>query len=221
MSPEYIHFLERLCENNNRPWFQQHKDIYDNLREQWADEINALIAKCSAWEPAYRWLTAKESVFRIYRDTRFSPDKTPYKNHFSAALTPKGKKAEMAGFYLSAGFEKDLTGIYGGIWNPTAPTLRKLRHAIADNAEEFNEIINKPDFVKAFPYWCGRSLKTIPKGWPKDHPMADVLRMIDLGREHLVKPEFFTRAHWTDEAAELMHILKPLNDFINYSIFEE
>lgn len=221
MNPSYIEFLRRLRDNNNRPWFQQHKEEFDALRAEWITDINLLIAKCAEWEPAYKWLTAKECIFRIYRDTRFSLDKTPYKTHFSAALTPKGKSAPMAGFYLSAGFEKDFTGIYGGIWNPDAAALRKLRHAIVDNIEEFEEIVNNPDFLKAFPQWCGRSLKTIPKGWSKDHPQAPVLRLLDYGREHNVEPQFFTCPDWTDEAAALMHTFKPLNDFINYSLFEE
>ncbi|MFG6386116.1 MAG: DUF2461 domain-containing protein [Muribaculaceae bacterium] len=221
MTPEYIRFLRELRDNNNRPWFKLHKEEFDDLRAQWIADIDTLIAKCSQWEPAFGMLSGKECVYRIYRDTRFSLDKTPYKTHFSAGLSPKGRTNAVAGYYISAGFEEGFTGIYGGIWNPDAAMLRKLRHAIADNDDEFNEIINNPEFVSAFPAWCGRSLKTIPKGWPKDHPMAHALRLIDIGREHLVAPEFFTQPDWTDQASHLMQIFKPLNDFINYSLFEE
>lgn len=221
MTPEYISFLKQLRDNNNREWFRQHKSQYDALRQEWIADVNRLIAACAEWESAYRWKDGKDCVFRIYRDTRFSKDKTPYKTHFSAGFTARTKNAPMAGFYISAGFEKDFTGIYGGIWNPEPADLKKIRKAIDDNAEEFEEIISEPEMLKYFPTWCGRALKTIPKGYPKDHPMAASLRQIDIGREYQVEPEFFTRADWPLKAAAIMRTLKPLNDFINYSLEEE
>lgn len=221
MDKSYITFFRELEANNNRPWFQANKARFDELRLQWLEDFGRLIAACSEWEPAYRWLDARASSFRIYRDTRFSADKTPYKNHFSGALTPRGKSAPMAGFYISAGLEPQYTGVYGGLWNPAAPDLKKLRKAMVDNIEEFEEIINNPLLLKNFPDWCGRALKTVPKGYPKDHPQAYLLRLIDLGREHTLAPEFFTDPQWPLRVAEIMQPLKPLNDFFNYSLFEE
>lgn len=186
--PRLYDFLGRLRDNNNREWFKANKTEYDELRALWLADIDVMLAHMSEWWPSLRSVTAKGCAYRIYRDTRFSLDKTPYKTHFSAGLSPKGRTNAVAGYYISAGFEEGFTGIYGGIWNPDAAMLRKLRHAIADNDDEFNEIINNPEFISAFPEWCGRSLKTIPKGWPKDHPMAHALRLIDIGREHPVAP---------------------------------
>ena len=223
MDSSYIKFLTELRENNERPWFQANKARYDELREQWLDEINRLINNCTEWEPAYRWLTAKECVYRIYRDTRFSPDKTPYKTYFSALITPKGKTTEMAGYYVQAGLDDSFSGLYGGLWSPDREALRKMRHAIVDNIEEFEEIINEPSLVKLYPHWSevGHALKTIPKGWPKDHPQAELLRLQDYGREHLLTPKFFTDKAWPEKAAEMLRPLQPLIHFINYTLFEE
>ncbi len=221
MDKSYIQFFSELRDNNNRPWFQANKARYDELRAQWIADIDRLIGACVEWAPEFRWLSGKESTFRVYRDTRFAADKTPYKTHISSALSPRGKSAKMAGFYISAGFEPDLNGIYGGIWNPDAAALRKLRNAIVDNVEEFEEILANPELQRYFPDWCGRSLKTIPKGWDKSHPQAQYLRLLDLGREHPVSHEFYTDPAWPERAADMMRTLKPLNDFINYSLFEE
>lgn len=219
MSAELFKFLEALEANNNRPWFMAHKELFDRLRQQWFADIDRMIAAVSEWDASYRWLTGKECTYRIYRDTRFSPDKTPYKTYFSAYLSPRGKNSDMAGFYIEAGPNE--SGIYGGLWAPDAKALRKIRHAIVDNIEEFTEIIENPEFTELYPHWWGQTLKTIPKGWPKDHPQAPLLRLLHYGRVHPLGRDFFEDKSWPEKAAALMRPLKPLVDFINYSLFEE
>lgn len=212
-------FLEKLDKNNNRPWFQAHKDEFDVLRAQWCADLDRLLAAASEWEPAYKWQTGKEIAYRIYRDTRFSPDKTPYKTYFSAGLTPRGKSADMAGFYIHAGINE--CAIYGGLWAPDANALRKMRRAIVDNIEEFESIVSEPVLSSLYPGWVGETLKTIPKGWPKDHPQAPLLRLLHYGREKILPRGFFDEPDWPERAAEMMRPLKPLIDFINYTLFEE
>lgn len=223
MDKKYLTFLRQLRQNNNRPWFQAHKAEFDALREQWLAEMGRLIAYCSEWEPRYKWLTAKECTYRIYRDTRFSPDKTPYKTYFSSAISTKGRTSDVAGYYITSGLDAEHTGLYGGLWCPDAKALRKMRHAIVDNIEEWEEIVNEPRLRALYPHWCdmGRALKTAPKGWAKDHPQIEYLRLLDYGREHTVEPEFFTDSHWPERTAEMLQPLKPMIDFINYSLFEE
>ncbi len=216
-----IPFLQQLAANNNRPWFQQHKDEFDRLRLRWFEDVDRLIAACSEWEPAYRYLSGKDSTFRIYRDTRFSPDKTPYKSYFSCELTPRGRGSGMAGFYISAGVDPKMNGFFGGLWCPDAVQLRKMRHAIVDNIEEFEEIISDSELQRLFPAWSGNTLKTIPKGWQKDHPQAPLLRLLHYGREYLVDYSYFDDPCWPEKTAQILRCLKPLNDFINYSLFEE
>lgn len=214
-------YLQRLSVNNDRPWFQAHRAEYDALREQWCADIDRFIAAMAAADPALAYFNGKESTYRIYRDTRFSPDKTPYKTYFSSALTPRGKSAPMAGYYISAGVNPDQCGLFGGLWCPDRDQLRKMRHAIVDNIEEFEEIVAGIEATGLFTDWSGDKLKTIPKGWERDHPQAPYLRLLHYGREHIVRPEFFTNPDWPLRAAKILSHLKPLNDFINYSLFEE
>lgn len=162
---------------------------------------------------------AKDVVYRIYRDTRFSPDKTPYKTYFSAAPGPFGRKGDHAGYYMQMGPDAD-SGVYGGLWCPPSPMLRKLRHAIVDNIEEFTGIVSNPELTALYPDWCSSMLKTIPKGWDRNHPQAFYLRMTNYGKFKELDAGFFFREDWASRMSELMRPLKPLVDFLNYSIDE-
>lgn len=214
-------FLEELSHNNNRPWFADHKAEYEELREQWLADLDRMLAAMTAWEPALAGQTGKSCAYRFYRDTRFSSDKSPFKLFFSAAISPWGRKTYRAGYYIQTGVRNiGDNGLYAGIWCPEAPLLKKLRHAIVDNIEEFEEIITAPGLVKSFPEWVGDTLKTIPKGWDRNHPCADLLRRKDYGRFHQCTREFFMDKDWPLKAAELFHDIKPMVDFLNYSIDE-
>ncbi len=216
-----LQYLTALAGNNNRPWFQAHRAQFDELRRRWYADLDRLFAAVSVWEPAAARLTGRTASYRIYRDTRFSSDKTPYKTYFSARLEPPAGSARVAGWYVQAGTTRADSGIFGGLWAPDNTLLRKLRHAIVDNIEEFEEIINEPRLKELYPGWWGPALKTAPKGWPKDHPNIDLLRLLHYGRELPVDPGFFADPAWPGRAADLMRPLKPLIDFLNYSITED
>lgn len=225
---ELFDFLAELAANNGRPWFEANRPRYERLRGLWLDDLGRLCRQMSQWEPAMAAVDPRRLAYRIYRDTRFSPDKTPYKTYFSALLSPFGRKTERAAYYLQMGADLHSdpasdygTGLYGGLWCPDAQMLRKLRHAMADNYDELTAIVTSPDMTRDWPGWCGRALKTAPKGWPKDHEAIDVLRLCDIGKQHPLTKEFFYSPDWPVEAARLFGELKPLIDFLNYSIDEE
>lgn len=218
---ELFDFLDALAENNNRPWFEQHRPAYDRLRELWLADIDRMIGLMSEWDSSLSAQTARQCAYRIYRDTRFSKDKTPYKTFFSAAICCNGRKSPYAGYYISVGGTINLEqGLYGGIWCPTPEMLRKLRHAIVDNIEEWNEIVDSPEMKRIYPEWCSSSLKTIPKGWDRNHPQAFYLRMTNYGKYFPCSREFFLTPDWPEKAAELFSVLHPFVRFINYSIDE-
>ncbi|MBD5367076.1 MAG: DUF2461 domain-containing protein [Bacteroides sp.] len=214
-------FLKRLAANNNREWFNAHKDEYDDVLRQWYDGLDRLIALVAEWEPRLRHVTARDAAYRIYRDTRFSLDKTPYKTHFSAILAPYGKKVDSAAYYIQVGLGVEDTLVAGGAWCMESATVKKLRKAIVDNIEEFNEIISDKTFNRYFPEWYNERLKTAPKGWPKDHPNIDLLRLTGYCREHYMSPTDFDKPDWPEKVNEILKAIKPLNDFCNYSLFEE
>ncbi len=225
--PDLYRFLRDIDRNNNRPWFLEHRADYDRLRAQWIDDLTSLLGHMSAWDPAFARITAQQATYRFNRDTRFSTNKDPYKTYFSAAFGPTGDKNRDAGYYLHLGPDDTShgdaipAGIYAGIYCPDSAILRKLRHAVIDNIEEFTDIISEPEFAATFPEWTGTPLKTAPKGWPKDHPHIDLLRLTEYGRFHPLSEEFFTRPDWTAEVSRLFAIARPLVDFLNYSIHED
>lgn len=217
--PRLFEFLKELGANNNREWFAAHKPLYTELRAQWEDDINRLIGYMASWEPRLAHLTARDCVYRIYRDIRFSPDKTPFKTYFSAAFSPYGKMTQRACYYLH--FDPTAEGgLYGGMWCPDSAMLRKIRKAIVDNIEEFEEIVHTPALVKAFPKWCGSTLKTVPKGYDRNHPQAKYLRMKDYGRFCHITPGQFSDPSWPEMAAERFSKIAPFIEFLNYSLDE-
>lgn len=211
-------YLDRLRRNNNREWFNAHKDEYQELRMLWIGDVQRMINAMVGWEPELAGLRADRAVYRIYRDTRFSPDKTPYKDYFSALVTPYGRHLNRASYYLHMGGED--TGLHAGLWCPDSDMLKKLRHAIVDNIDEFQEILDDPQFAANWHGWWGEKLKTAPKGWPKDHPNIDLLRLKQYGRSHVVGEEFFLDSDWPERAADLYRTARSLVDFLNYSIDE-
>lgn len=221
--PRLFAFLEELSHNNNREWFKARKDYFDELRALWLADLDRLIAAMTPWWPEMAGQSAATSAYRIYRDTRFSPDKTPYKLYMAATLSPFGRSSEKvhAGCYLQMGVRGNFdNGLYGGVWCPPMPVLRKLRHAIVDNIEEWESIVTDPALTDLFPDWCGDRLKTVPKGWERDHPNAEYLRLKDIGKFHSCDRSFFLDPEWPVRSAEILSRLKPLLDFLNYSIDE-
>lgn len=212
---ELYDFLEELSQNNNREWFNAHKPEFEKLRQSWLADLQRMIDAMAQWDPAIGRRTARECAYRIYRDTRFSPDKTPFKVWMAATFGPYPRHTPYAGYYMHLDIRPDESGLYGGIWHPETPILKKLRHAIADNLEEWEEAVADNGAV-----WVGETLKTAPKGWDKDHPAVKYLRMKDIGGWIPVDRAFYENPDWPIEAAAMMERFKPMVDFLNYSIDE-
>lgn len=218
---ELYDFFDRLQTNNNRQWFESNRPLYERLRALWLDDIDRMIRLMAEWDPSLAAQTARSSAYRIYRDTRFSHDKTPYKTFFSAAVCRGGRKSSYAGYYIEIGNAVSYAqGLYAGLWCPDSAILKKMRHAIVDNIEEWNDIVNAPAMQRDFPGWCSSTLKTIPKGWDRNHPQAEYLRMTDYGKFRLLDRAFFLDPSWPERAAALFSTLAPFVAFLNYSIDE-
>lgn len=215
---ELYTFLDELAQNNNRVWFAQNKERYDRLRAWWIGQLQILIDKMALFDHSLAHVQAKDCLYRIYRDTRFSPDKTPYKTYFSALISPTGRHCDKACYYFHQGASE--SAIYSGVWCPEPKILRKLRKAIVDNIDEFRQITQTPDIERHFPGWYGPKLKTAPKGYDRNHPDIDLLRLTEFGKECRLTPDFFDSPDWQSRTARLYSLLKPMNDFLNYSIDE-
>lgn len=216
-------FFEKLNANNNRPWFLEHKPEYQDIRAEWIAGIERTIAAlgAEAW-PEVRHASAAQCTYRIYRDVRFSNDKRPYKTYISSSITPPADRNSHTGIYVQAGLPADDCGIYGGIWCPDAAVLRKLRRAMEDNAEEWLEIVNNPRLIEIYgTRWVGDRLKTAPKGYDRDHPLIEYLRLKDIGKFTVTPHSLYADSQWPLRLAEMMLPLVPLNRFLLYSIHED
>jgi uncharacterized protein (TIGR02453 family) len=170
-----LDFLKKLKKNNNREWFDKHKAEYETAREDFLQLVEKLIRDASAFDPAIRGQDAKKCLFRIYRDIRFSKNKTPYKINLSADISPGGKGSCTAGYYIH--IQPGGSFLAGGLWQPEPAMLNAIRQEIDYNAKEFRKILSQKDFKKYFGNLSDEdTLKTTPKGYDKTHPELDLLR---------------------------------------------
>ena len=213
---EILAFLRQLAINNDRAWFKARKDRYDALRAPWEQDMERLISMVSDFDPQARGLNVKDSVYRIYRDTRFSHDKRPYKTYFSGVIGRGGRHTVQSSYYVHFGVEEIM--LCGGIWWPQKPILDQLRGLIDAEQQEFLSIINSPDITTRY-QWMSQSLKMMPKGFDKDHPLAQYIKMKEYLLVMHVNEDYFNCEDWVERVANDLRPLKPLHDFLNY-VFE-
>ena len=212
-----LEFLKQLAANNNREWFNEHKDEYLQVKGEVEEFTQKLINELAKIEPTASYLTRADCLYRIYRDTRFSADKTPYKNHIGIYINPRGgKKSEFCGYYVH--LEPGDCLVAGGAWFPESPLLKVYRSEIYSNVEEYLEIINNPEFSSHFkPYWQ-EPLKTAPKGFPKDWEYMDLIKPKSFVFAASLADKDFSSKNVAGKIADLFRILKPYNDFFNFTL---
>ena len=173
--PETLKFLRQLKKNNNRPWFQEHKEVYEEkVRQPMIDLVIALGGAMQAFAPEMV-VDPRKAVYRIYRDTRFGADKTPYKTQVSAFFVPRGmQKGSAAGLYFHVDAAELL--IAGGLYMPGSPELRAIRARVADHWKDLKAIVERREFKKMFGGLQGEKLGRAPQGYSPDHPAIEYLR---------------------------------------------
>lgn len=212
-------FLNALKENNNRDWFNEHKDWYLKIRDEWFKAVQCIIDKMATYDSSLKSLNAESCVFRIYRDVRFSKNKAPYKTYFSAVIGKGGRKCYHSCYYLHVQPDGN-SGLYGGLWCPEPRTLNAIRHSIDDNFEEFDNILNSKG-IKGFYNLTGDKLKTAPKGFSKENPHLEYLNFKEYILEHQLDDKFFKTPDWTDTVAEKFMPMQKFHRFLNFTIDEE
>ena len=210
-------FLKELKANNNREWFNEHKGEYEAAKKNFEEFIDKLIDGISTFDTGVRGLQAKKCVFRIYRDVRFSHDKSPYKINFGASINPGGKKLIKAGYYFH--IEPGASFIGGGVYMPASPQLHAVRLAIYNNTKEFKKIITKKSFANSFGGLWGEKLKTSPKDFPKDFADIDLLRFKSyvVGQDNKKDKEILT-PDLLKNSIKLCKEMYPFLSFINKAI---
>ena len=211
-----IEFLEELSKNNNREWFQENKKWYEESRDKFLFLTDVMINEIRKFDPEMPALSPKDCMFRIFRDVRFSKDKRPYKTNFGSYISKGGRKGMYAGYYFHISPEESFVG--GGIYMPPAEPLKAVREHIAENADEFLEIINQPEFKKTYPEMYDDKLKTTPKGFPKDHEHIDLLRYKSYIFSHSFSRKEIVGEKYIEQMVNAFHVLQPFNRFLNEAI---
>jgi uncharacterized protein (TIGR02453 family) len=207
-------FLKQLSKNNNKDWFDAHKDQYLEAKEEFEQYVEGLIAGIRKFDKKISpSLSAKESVFRIYKDVRFSKDKTPYKTNMGASITPGGKKVHEPGYYFHA--EPGNSFLSGGLWMPDSDKLNAIRQEIDYNAKPLHKILKSASFKKYFDGLDEEDkLKSAPKGYQKDHPEIDLLRNKHFIVTHLFKDKDLLAANSQKKILQTAKSMYPLLTYL-------
>ncbi|MEM6723834.1 MAG: DUF2461 domain-containing protein [Bacteroidota bacterium] len=185
ISSSTFNFIVDLMMNNNRPWFNDNKDRYLDAQANMADFAQVVLDELSKHDRLEQE-TGKKSLFRIYRDVRFSKDKSPYKSHLSGSFSRLGADRR-GGFYFH--IQPGSSFIGGGFWGPSRDDLLQIRKQIAGDAAPLRKVLRSKSFKDHFGMLGGDQLKTAPRDFPKDHPEIDLLRY----------KQFIVRTNFTDE----------------------
>ena len=214
-SPATLSFLKRLKRNNRREWFNARRDEYEaTVRQPMIAIVDRLAVDMRAIAPELL-VSPKHSIYRIYRDTRFSENKTPYKTHVAASFRPRDlAKGVGAGMYFHVSPEGVWVG--GGMYAPETPQLHAVREQIAANLRRFRSIVEAPAFKRGLDGGLeGERLQRVPRGFPKDHEAADYLkyRQFLAGREFPAR--FATGSGFYKNVLGVFRQVAPLIRFLN------
>ena len=220
LHPSTIKFLKNLKKNNNKSWFEKNREIYETAKADFANFIQEVINQHGKKDTSIKNLVAKDCLFRINRDVRFSKDKSPYKSNFGASINKGGRKAlYSAGYYFQVQPGRNFAG--GGIWMPEPNELKKIRQEIDYNFTDFKKIIGAKKFKSVYGD-LDRSaeflLRRVPKGYEPDNSAADYLKL-----KSFVAISFFSDADLTSKdlvkkTVAAFEALQPLIKFINNGI---
>lgn len=213
---EVLRFLSELRENNNKEWFDENRKRYDESRKKvlfLTELVNQEIIK---FDPEVGIQNPKDCVFRIFRDVRFSNDKTPYKINMGSFIAKGGRKSVGAGYYIH--IEPGGSFISGGSYCPPADALKAFRTEIFDHADEFKAIIKSKSFLKVFPEMYDDRLRTAPKGFPKDFPDIDLLKYKSYAFISPLDDSVVNGGDYVKHIVSGFQELAPANRFLNIAL---
>jgi uncharacterized protein (TIGR02453 family) len=215
-----LHYLSQLQSNNNKNWFDANKKEFEQAKNEFLHLVTELLTRISRFDKSMVEIQAKDCVFRIYRDVRFSNDKTPYKNHFGAFISTKGKKSNGPGYYihLQPGGH---SFIGGGIYMPESDMLAKIRQEIDYNGQKLNDILETPSFKVYFPsLWSEDKLSRPPKGYEASHPFIDYLKLKSFIVSYPIPDKQLEQGKVVDLAEKVFEQQFSLHEFLREALSE-
>jgi uncharacterized protein (TIGR02453 family) len=216
ISKDTFHFLNQIALNNNKPWFEKNRPLYDKARAEYLAFVTKLVEGIRKIEV----ITEKEPakyVQRIYRDIRFSKDKTPYKKFFSS-LIERGPETRNCPLFILIQPGRSMMG--GGVWDPPAETLKKIRQEIDYNSAGLKKIINSKDFLKHFGKISGTKLARPPKGYEADNPNIDLLKFKQLYVQRNLEDGLVLSKQLIPEILKSYKVAQPFFNFFDVAMGE-
>ena len=216
VNKETLNFLSTLEINNNREWFNENKHLYLEAKANVENVVNEIISEVAEFDQSVERLEAKNCIFRIYKDTRFSKDKTPYKNNLGASLVEKGPKTlNHAGYYIH--LEPGKSFLAGGVYLTEPKNLKAIRTAISSDSEKFLKILNKKSF-KDILELQGTKLVKVPQGFDKEDPMGDYLKFKQFTVFHPLSDADVLDQDFVMNTVKVLKEIYPFNRFLNEAI---
>jgi len=222
LSKDSLHFLEDLKTNNNRDWFLDNKKRYEVFKKDYQQLVADMLDAMKPLDPSLEMLEVKNCTFRINRDIRFSKDKSPYKDHIGIWISSGSKGMNRSGYYVH--IAKAGSFIAGGFYCPEAHDLKKVRKEIAYFHDDLDEIIHNKSFQKEFKDFDRNEknlLKNPPRGYEKDHPAIEYLKLKSFETSLKFDVNEVTKEDFVSKMSKKLIVLKPLNDFINRALTSE
>lgn len=213
---EVLNFLSELKENNHKEWFDQNRDRYQDCRKKVLFLTELIIHEVGKFDPEIGNQDPKACVFRIFRDVRFSTDKTPYKTNMGSFIAKGGRKSVSAGYYIH--IEPGASFVGGGSYCPPADALKAFRTEIFDHPEEFKRLINNESFRKTYPELYDDKLKTAPKGFPKDFADIDLLKYKSFAFGSTMDDSVVISEAYVGKIVSSLKELNPVNQFLNTAL---
>ena len=212
---EILDFLQDLSANNDRTWFEANRDRYKQVKKRMDAVAAEFIEAVSAFDPAVEGVQVKDATYRIYRDTRFTKDKSPYKTWFGVYVCPRGKKSGFSGYYMHVEPDQNHYMLCTGAYCPTAGEIKSVREEIMTEGDAFVEAI---EAATGFEVDWSSALKRMPQGWSAEDQHSEYYRLRNFLLVKLVDKEYFLRPDAIQQAAKDMQCTRPFNDTLNRAI---
>jgi uncharacterized protein (TIGR02453 family) len=207
-----LRFLDELSRNNQRAWFEQHRPDYQAARASFEQFVDGLIDEFRQPD-RLEGLTGRECIARIFRDIRFSKDKTPYKTNLAAHIAPGGWRSPAFGYYLSVA-PHDQTFAAGGLHSPTPEQLEHFRQSVARNSAALRKITQARDFRQVFGELQGERLKTAPKGYDRSHPEIELLQLKQILVLHPFTDQEVLAGDFKEKVVHACRVMRPFLDYM-------
>ncbi len=217
-----LEFLKDIKANNNREWFLANKKRYEQYKKDYLSLVEQFLAEMQSRDTSLKHLEPKDCMFRINRDIRFTKDKSPYKTNLAIWMSTGQKNTNLAGYYVH--IEPGGSFIAGGVYYPDSADLKKIRTEIAYFHEDLEKIVSAKKFRDEFGALDrndDNSLKTMPKGYEKDHPAAEFLKLKCFTATKKIADKDLKSKDFVQNTCDSLIALTPLNEFLNRALTPE